>query len=58
MVCSVLYLGSVMSLLFQYIDVYRIACIGLYLTGGLTPKNIDLIRAPDGPFMHAMLDKV
>lgn len=30
---------------------------GLYLTGGLTPKNIDLIRAPNGPFIQAMLDK-
>lgn len=30
---------------------------GLYLTGGLTPKNIDLIRSSDGPFMSAFLDK-
>lgn len=30
---------------------------GLYLTGGLTPKNIDLIKDPNGPFLHAMLDK-
>ena len=30
---------------------------GLYLTGGLTPKNIDLIRDPTGPFMTALLDK-
>ena len=30
---------------------------GLYLTGGLTPKNIDLIKDPDGPFMTALLDK-
>ena len=30
---------------------------GLYLTGGLTPKNIDLIRDPNGPFMTALLDK-
>lgn len=28
---------------------------GLYLTGGLTPKNISLIR--DGPFLEAFLDK-
>ena len=30
---------------------------GLYLTGGLTPRNIDLIRGRDGPFMTALLDK-
>jgi len=30
---------------------------GLYLTGGLTPKNLDLIKDPDGPFMAALLDK-
>lgn len=30
---------------------------GLYITGGLTPKNIDLIRQPDGPFLHAFKDK-
>ena len=27
------------------------------MTGGLTPKNIDLIRDPNGPFMTALLDK-
>ena len=31
---------------------------GLYLTGGLTPKNIALLRDPQGPFMAALLDKV
>jgi hypothetical protein len=31
---------------------------GLYITGGLTPKNIDLISTPDGPFLHAFKDKV
>ena len=30
---------------------------GLYLTGGLTPKNIDLISNTNGPFLKAMLDK-
>ena len=30
---------------------------GLFLTGGLTPKNIDLIAQPDGPFLRAFLDK-
>ena len=30
---------------------------GLYLTGGLTPKNIDLISDVTGPFLKAMLDK-
>lgn len=30
---------------------------GLYLTGGLTPKNIDLISDPNGPFLAALLDK-
>ena len=30
---------------------------GLYLTGGLTPKNIDLIKDPNGPFMTAFMDK-
>lgn len=30
---------------------------GLYLTGGLTPKNIDLIKDPEGPFMSALFDK-
>lgn len=32
-------------------------CAGLYLTGGLTPKNIDLIQQKDGLFMHSLLDK-
>ena len=27
------------------------------MTGGLTPKNIDLIKDPSGPFMTALLDK-
>ena len=30
---------------------------GLYLTGGMTPKNIDLIKDPEGPFMSALFDK-
>lgn len=30
---------------------------GLYLTGGLTPKNIDLIKDPNGPFLTALQDK-
>jgi hypothetical protein len=30
---------------------------GLYLTGGLTPKFIDLIKDPNGPFLEAFLDK-
>lgn len=32
--------------------------IGLYLTGGLTPKNIEWIRHADGLFMKALFDKV
>ena len=31
---------------------------GLYLAGGLTGKNIELISDPLGPFMNAFLDKV
>ena len=31
---------------------------GLYLTGGLTPKNIDMIKLADGPFIKAFRDKV
>lgn len=27
------------------------------MTGGVTPKNIDLIEGPDSEFMHAYLDK-
>lgn len=30
---------------------------GLYLTGGLTPKNIKLISDPKGPFLVSMRDK-
>mmetsp|Transcript_23127 Transcript_23127/g.21023 ORF Transcript_23127/g.21023 Transcript_23127/m.21023 type:complete len:409 (-) Transcript_23127:71-1297(-) len=30
---------------------------GLYLTGGITPKNIDLLTDKDGPFLSAFLDK-
>jgi glucokinase len=30
---------------------------GLYLTGGLTPKNIDLLRGEHGLFMTAFRDK-
>ena len=35
------------------------ACVikGLYIAGGLTPKNIDLLRHPEGPFMTAFRDK-
>lgn len=32
--------------------------VGLFLCGGLTPKNIDLIKDPSGLFMTALLDKV
>ncbi len=31
---------------------------GLYLTGGLTPKNMNLIRDPSKGFMQSLLDKV
>jgi len=30
---------------------------GIYVTGGLTPKNIGLIQGADSPFMKAYLDK-
>ena len=30
---------------------------GLFLTGGLTPKNMALLRPPQGPFMRAFRDK-
>jgi len=30
---------------------------GLYVTGGLTPKNIQFIEGPDSPFMKAYNDK-
>lgn len=30
---------------------------GMYVTGGLTPKNIGLIKGADSPFMKAYLDK-
>lgn len=30
---------------------------GLYLTGGLTPKNMSLITDPNGPFIKAFRDK-
>ena len=30
---------------------------GLYLTGGLTPKNMHLLRDPAGPFLTAFRDK-
>lgn len=30
---------------------------GLYLTGGLTPKNMELLTAPQGVFMRALRDK-
>ena len=30
---------------------------GLFLCGGLTPKNIDLLKDPQGPFMATFLDK-
>ena len=30
---------------------------GLFLTGGLTPKNIGMIQGDDSPFMKAYLDK-
>jgi len=31
--------------------------LGLFVTGGLTTNNIDLITDPAGPFMPALLDK-
>lgn len=31
---------------------------GLFIAGGLTAKNIDLISDPAGPFMTTFLDKV
>jgi glucokinase len=30
---------------------------GLYVSGGLTPKNIDFIKGEDSPFMKAYKDK-
>ena len=30
---------------------------GMFVTGGLTPKNIDMIKGKDSPFMKAYLDK-
>mmetsp|Transcript_26387 Transcript_26387/g.26638 ORF Transcript_26387/g.26638 Transcript_26387/m.26638 type:complete len:408 (+) Transcript_26387:97-1320(+) len=30
---------------------------GLYLAGGLTPKNLELLKGRDGPFMRALRDK-
>eukprot|EP01039_Chlorochromonas_danica_P010528 gene10528-11665_t len=30
---------------------------GLYLTGGLTPKNLAMIKDPEGPFLAAFQDK-
>ena len=30
---------------------------GMYVTGGLTPKNIGMIQGKDSPFMKAYLDK-
>ena len=30
---------------------------GLYVTGGLTPKNLHLIKGMDTPFIKAYLDK-
>ena len=30
---------------------------GMFVTGGLAPKNINLIRGRDSPFMRAYLDK-
>jgi glucokinase len=30
---------------------------GVYLAGGISPKNIDLLRDPDGPFLRALLAK-
>ena len=30
---------------------------GLYVTGGLTPKNIQFIEGPNSPFMKAYSDK-
>lgn len=30
---------------------------GLYVTGGLTPKNMEFIQGQDSPFMKAYMDK-
>ncbi len=43
------------SLFTKFIFVFA---TGLYLTGGLTPKNIHLITDPHGPFLSAFHDKV
>lgn len=41
------------------IPIFLLYCtLGLYLCGGLTPKNIDLLKDPDGNFMTAFQDKV
>jgi hypothetical protein len=49
--------------IYTYIYIYiyilnRLPYGGLFLCGGLTPKNIDLIKDPNGIFMNALLDKV
>lgn len=30
---------------------------GLYLAGGISPKNVELLSDPNGPFLHSMLAK-
>lgn len=32
-------------------------CKGMFVTGGLTPKNIGMIQGRNSPFMKAYLDK-
>lgn len=36
----------------------KLCCAGLYLTGGLTPKNINLLKGENSHFMKAFKDKV
>jgi hypothetical protein len=50
--------GKLLLVWFDGLSDCYIWLIGLYLTGGLTPKNINWIKDPNGPFMSAFYDKV
>ena len=55
--------GGALSLipLFFWVFIFYIFIflpVGLYITGGLTPKNLSLIVGENGHFMKAFRDKV
>lgn len=57
-VCFIIIILVFLSHNFYWFTLNVIMYVGLYLTGGLTPKNMSLLQDPHGAFNFALHDKV